>query len=54
MWTLTTSATRPMLLAMLLPELADFFTRHRPCGELTCDITEPVPGGYLLTVTCSF
>jgi hypothetical protein len=28
--------------AMLLAELADFVTRHRPCGQLTGDGTEPV------------
>ena len=38
---------------MLLDDLADFVTRHRPCGQLTGDATEPAPEGYLLTVGCS-
>jgi len=33
MWTLTASATRPMLSAMLLAELAAFVTRHRPAAS---------------------
>ena len=28
--------------AMLLADLADFVTRHRPCGQLTGDAAEPV------------
>jgi hypothetical protein len=28
--------------AMLLADLADFVARHRPCGQLTGDATEPV------------
>src|SRR4029453_8178853 len=39
--------------AMLLDELADFVTRHRACGQLTGDATEPEANGYLLTVGCS-
>jgi hypothetical protein len=39
--------------AMLLAELADFVTRHRPCGQLTGDASEPEPSGYMLTVGCS-
>ena len=39
--------------AMLLAELADFVTRHRPCGQLTGDATEPGANGYMVTVGCS-
>ena len=39
--------------AMLLDDLADFVTHHRPCGQLTGDATEPEANGYLLTVGCS-
>jgi hypothetical protein len=35
---------------LLLADLAEFATRHRACGQLTGDATEPVPNGYLLTV----
>jgi hypothetical protein len=38
---------------MLLAELADFVARHRPCGQLTGDATEPALEGYLLSVVCS-
>jgi hypothetical protein len=30
-----------MLFAVLSLDLADFITRHRPCGKLTGDATEP-------------
>jgi hypothetical protein len=40
-------------LAMLLAELGDFVTRHRPCGQLTGDATEPAPNGYMLSVAYS-
>jgi hypothetical protein len=33
------SARRADPHAMLLAELADFVTRHRPCGQLTGDAT---------------
>jgi hypothetical protein len=36
------SARRADPHAMLLADLADFVTRHRPCGLLTGDATEPV------------
>ncbi len=39
-----------MPLAMLL---ADFVTRHRLCGPLTGDATEPGPDGYMLSGVCS-
>jgi hypothetical protein len=39
--------------AVLLEDLADFVTRHRACGKLTGDATEPAWNGYLLTVACS-
>ena len=39
--------------AMLLAELADFVTRHHPCGKLTGDATEPAAEGYLVGVTYS-
>ena len=39
--------------AMLLADLADFVTRHRPCGGLSGDATEPEANGYMLTVGCS-
>jgi hypothetical protein len=39
--------------AMLLDDLADFVTRHRPCGLLTGDAAEPAAEGYLVTVGCS-
>jgi hypothetical protein len=52
MWTLTACATQPILPAMLLAELADFVTRHRPCGQLTGDATEPGANGYTPTVGC--
>jgi hypothetical protein len=35
--------------AMLLAELEDFVARHRPCGQLTGDATEPEPTGYSIT-----
>ena len=38
---------------MLLPEVPDFVTSHRACGQLTGDATEPEANGYLLTVGCS-
>jgi hypothetical protein len=38
---------------MLLADLAEFVTRHRPCGQLTGDATEPAANGYMVTVTCS-
>ena len=38
---------------MLLAELEDFVTRHRACGRLTGEATEPEPSGYMVTVTCS-
>jgi hypothetical protein len=34
-------------------ELEDFVSRHRACGQLTGDATEPEANGYLLTVGCS-
>jgi len=42
-----------MLREMLLAELAQFVTRHRACGTMTGDATEPEPSGYMLTVSCS-
>jgi hypothetical protein len=44
------SARRADPHAMLLDELADFVTRHSPCGQLSGDATEPEANGYLLTV----
>ena len=38
---------------MLLAELTDFVTRHRACGRMTGDASEPEADGYMLTVTCS-
>lgn len=38
---------------MLLDHLADFITRHRPCGQLIGDDTEPAPEGYMLSIVCS-
>jgi hypothetical protein len=38
---------------MLLAELADFVTRHRPSGQLTGDAIEPEANGYMVTVGCS-
>jgi hypothetical protein len=38
---------------LLLADLVEFATRHRACGQLTGDATEPVRNGYLLTVGCS-
>ena len=32
--------------AMLLAELEDFVARHRPCGKLMGDATEPEADGY--------
>ena len=43
-------AESPDSRAVLLADLADFVTRHRPCGLLTGDATEPAPDGYLVTV----
>jgi hypothetical protein len=34
---------------MLLAELEDFVTRHRACGQLTGDATEPEASGYSMT-----
>jgi len=39
---------------VLLADLADFVTRHWPCGQLTGDATEPEPSGYVLTVTYAY
>ena len=39
---------------MLLADLADFVTRHRPCGQLSGDATEPAPDCYMLSVACSY
>jgi hypothetical protein len=47
------SARRADPHAMLLAELADFVTRHRPCGQLTGDASEPEPSGYMVIVSCS-
>jgi hypothetical protein len=52
MWVLTTGGMQPMLSPMPLADLADFVTRHRPCGRLTGDATEPEPEGYMLNVGC--
>ena len=38
---------------MLLAELEDFVTRHRACGQLIGDATEPEADGYVLSVVCS-
>lgn len=38
---------------MLLAELEDFVVRHRACGRLTGDASEPEANGYLLRVGCS-
>jgi hypothetical protein len=42
-------ADSPDLRAMLLAELEDFVTRHRACGQLTGDATEPEASGYSMT-----
>ena len=42
-----------MLLVMLLADLADFVTRHRVCGQLTGDASEPEASGYVVTVSCA-
>jgi hypothetical protein len=42
-WDIDGSARRADPHAMLLDELADFVTRHSPCGQLTGDATEPQP-----------
>jgi hypothetical protein len=34
---------------MLLADLADFVTRHRPYGQLTGDATEPEAFDYSIT-----
>jgi hypothetical protein len=31
----------------------DFIARHRACGTMTGDATEPAPSGYMLSVVCS-
>jgi len=38
---------------MLLADLEDFITGHRPCGKLTGDATEPATNGYMVTVASS-
>ena len=35
---------------ILLADLEEFVTNHRPHGPLTADATEPAWNGYLLTV----
>jgi hypothetical protein len=40
--------------AILLAELADFVTRHRPRGQLRGDAAEPAPESYMLGVACSW
>jgi hypothetical protein len=37
----------------LLAELEEFVGDHRSHGTLTCDATEPVWNGYMLTAACS-
>jgi hypothetical protein len=51
-WDIDGSARRADPHAMLLDELADFVTRHRPCGQLTGDATEPELEGYMPSVAC--
>jgi hypothetical protein len=36
---------------MLLTELEDFVTRHRLCGTMTGDATEPETNGYMVTIS---
>jgi hypothetical protein len=38
---------------LVLGDLPDFVSNHRPHGALTADATEPAWNGYLLTVACS-
>jgi len=42
----------PILPTMLLADLTDFVTRHRPCGQLTGDASEPDASGYVVTMSC--
>jgi hypothetical protein len=37
---------------IVLTDLENFVTDHRPHGTLACDPTAPACNGYLLTVTC--
>jgi hypothetical protein len=50
---LTFTARPAPLLAHAARRLADFVTRHRPCGQLTGDAPEPAGDGYTVTVSCS-
>jgi len=43
---------RWVTLMILLAELEEFVSAHRPHGALTADATEPAWNGYLLTVAC--
>jgi hypothetical protein len=44
MWTLTAGGSVIDLRVVLLADLEDFVSRHRPCGQLTGDATEPAAG----------
>jgi hypothetical protein len=37
---------------MLLHELRDFVESHGLCGKLSAETSDPIPNGYLLTVSC--
>jgi hypothetical protein len=51
---LTARPAAPILTRYRLSELADFVTRHRPCGQITGDAAEPEPSGYVLIVSCAW
>jgi hypothetical protein len=46
------SGSTVRLVLSLLTDLRDFVARHRPCGQLTVDATEPEADGYMVTVRC--
>lgn len=43
----------PAAVNTLYAEMEDFVMRHRACGTLLADATEPSERGYLLWVLCS-
>jgi hypothetical protein len=38
---------------VMFEEVERFMTAHRPCGELTAAVDEPMETGYGLQVACS-
>ncbi len=39
-------------MASVTEDLEAFVARHRSCGDLTGDATDPTPSGYLVWIRC--